>query len=235
MDLDNTKRYHSPWIEEDKDCIKYLDEKFHRYIRRYGREEQLFGAGDCMESFYIVKEGRVRITISSEQGGEFHTIIGKPGCFFGELPFIDGFPSDTNAIAIVPSKIYVLPHDVAKKTLAEDAYFNRLMITSLARKIRTLNNTIDLLINKDASDRVVAHLINLCYAHGKSCSDGIRINIKFTQEELASISNLSRVSVSNAMSSLFKQGIIKKINGFTVITDIDALEELNYHFCNSYY
>ena len=53
--------------------------------------------------------------------------------------------------------------------------------------------------------------------------EGYNLNIKFTHHEMASLTGLSRVSVSNIISDLSSRGILKKENGYLIVKDINAI------------
>ena len=49
------------------------------------------------------------------------------------------------------------------------------------------------------------------------------INITFTHQEIGELIGLSRVSVSNILSQMVKQGILKKKEGYYYVKDIEAI------------
>ena len=53
--------------------------------------------------------------------------------------------------------------------------------------------------------------------------EGRLINITFTHQEIGELIGLSRVSVSNILSQMVKQGILKKKEGYYYVKDIEAI------------
>ena len=50
--------------------------------------------------------------------------------------------------------------------------------------------------------------------------------MKFTHQEMANLTGLNRVTVSNIMSSLTTMGLISKVDGYMVIEDVNKLNSL---------
>ena len=81
--------HESPWIESTSDTLKYLDDLFYNYEQSYEKNQYLYHEGDKNNYVYIVKAGRLRYAKTSLDGNEYHIIIGKPGCFFGDISCFD--------------------------------------------------------------------------------------------------------------------------------------------------
>lgn len=57
----------------------------------------------------------------------------------------------------------------------------------------------------------------------KESDDTYRLQIKFTHQEMADLTGLSRVTVSNILSSMTCKGIIEKQDGYLIIKNLDAM------------
>jgi SulP family sulfate permease len=76
--------------------------------RLYRPDETVFKQGDVGDEIFLVRRGSIRILLPLE-GGKFHHLatIGQ-GDFFGELAFLDRGARSANAVAKVPTDLYVL-------------------------------------------------------------------------------------------------------------------------------
>lgn len=54
----------------------------------------------------------------------------------------------------------------------------------------------------------------------------IKLTITFTQQEMANLLGITRVSIANHIKDLIEQGYLEKEDKYYVITDIDGLFEL---------
>lgn len=91
------------------------------------------------------------------------------------------------------------------------------IIMLMARKMRIYSAQEIELSFSEAYTRICHALSYLSETYGVHTEDGIRINVKFTHQELADMVNASRVSVANVFSDLTRSGIIRKDGGHYII------------------
>lgn len=216
----------TPWIEENIFVLKQLESLFHPYTKQIEKDEVLFYEGDITRKVYIVKSGRLRYSVFSESGQEYHFMIGKPGSMFADVSCFDQKPESANLTTIVDSELYIVPKEVIMNEFMKNHAFQEIFMKSISKKYRLIESILSDYITEKASDRVIKQLINLSEAHGVSEGSEIKIDIIFTHEDLANITYLSRVSVSNIMSSLSKKGLICKKGSYIYIRNIASLKEL---------
>ena len=101
--------------------------------RRFEESEYLYTEKDTVNSFYVVLEGRVRISLKGEGG----TIaIHPPGEFTGALAILTGKGSRHRAQTTLPSRILEIPAESFQKVMSERPEVGEIFISTLARRIR---------------------------------------------------------------------------------------------------
>ncbi|HVT88932.1 MAG TPA: DUF1003 domain-containing protein [Tepidisphaeraceae bacterium] len=70
--------------------------------------QPLFWIGDDGDEFYIVRKGRIVLTIPDDDGRETTLAILEPGAFFGELSLLDGGPRTATARAMTDVELLSL-------------------------------------------------------------------------------------------------------------------------------
>jgi signal transduction histidine kinase len=101
--------------------------------RRYGEGEYLFTEKDTVNSFYVVLEGKVRISLTNE--GE--TIaLHPPGEFTGGLAILTGKGSRHRAQITAPSRILEINAGSFQRLLGERPEVGEVFISTLARRMR---------------------------------------------------------------------------------------------------
>lgn len=218
----------SPWIEgEHSPSVERLCTLCEAQQVHYKKESTIFHQDDSTSYIYLVKSGRVRLTLNSSDGRTFHVLIIKPGCLFGERAYLDGLPHDTDAEAIIDTDLYLISYDKLDRFLQNEPEFHQFLSLSMARKMLASIQVIDNLVMKNATALVATYLKYIANAHGENItSDKVRINIRFTHENIASITNLSRVTVSNIISDLIKTGYIIREGGNVYINSLSDLDDL---------
>jgi CRP/FNR family cyclic AMP-dependent transcriptional regulator len=181
---------------------------------------------DLSSNVYLIKKGRVRLSILHKNGSEQSLTILEEGCTFGELSIFDDLPYFGTVTTIVECEIFVIPNKIFKQMLLTDEEFATIITKSFVRKIRILSSLIEALSFKTSYSRVASYVFELVHSHSDFISGTYKLNIKFTQQEMADLTGLSRVSVSQIMNYMRENEIIKRSNGYLIITNIGKLQEM---------
>lgn len=215
---------HSPWIEA-KD-IDWGDLTEGLKLISYKKGEIIYHQEEQKPFVYLVKTGRVRLDVYSEAGNKRSLFVAGPGAMFGELSPIDQMPCFCDATAAVDSVVYLIPTPLFTQRMESDHQFAKNLLLLMARKTRLMTDAIKQLSFHSSTSRVAYALINLSIQYSLQRPDGsLRLTMKFTQQEMADITGLSRVSVSNIFIELMSEGILEKEEGFLVIRDKTRLYE----------
>ncbi len=112
------------------------------------RIESITDEVDVEEGRVLVREGRV--------GGEFFVVVSGtaaatrgdqplatfgPGAFFGEMALLDGRPRSATVVAQTPMRLLVLEPRSFARLIDETPTVARRMLTTLAERIRSLDET----------------------------------------------------------------------------------------------
>jgi len=76
--------------------------------RRLAKGEALFRKGAKGDALYIIKKGRIKISVSSHTGDEAVLAIFSASDFFGEMALLDGEPRSADAFALEPTELLLL-------------------------------------------------------------------------------------------------------------------------------
>ncbi len=97
----------------------------------------LFDVGDPGSSMYIVRSGRVRISIPGESGDEVTLATLGHGEFFGELALLDGQPRSARATVVdAETTVYRLERDEFSAFIATRPGTALAMLSATARRLR---------------------------------------------------------------------------------------------------
>lgn len=212
----------SPWIEMsyiDWTCITkgYTP-------KAYNKNEIIYNQYDDPDYVYLVKKGRVRLDIYGINGEIYSLFVAEAGTFLGEISPIDLLPNMCSATAATYSILYNIPKTRFIEELNTNYEFSLNILKMMAKKIRLITTQIKQLYFNDSNYRVCSALGNLVKQYSSQTSEGYhKLKIKFTHQEMANITGLSRVSVSNIMLKLTSEGIIDKQDGFIVIKNMSSL------------
>lgn len=167
--------------------------------RTFRSGEAIFHRDDPGQVLYVIKEGKVKICLISPDGQEMTlTVFGKGECF-GEFSLLDGLPRSADAIALERVECYTLQRDDFHRAILKTPQIAIQVLEVLSKRLRTTNDMVEDLIFLDVYGRVAKKLLELAETHGVKVEDGTLIEVRLTQQELASMVGASRESVNKVM------------------------------------
>ncbi len=237
MDLQNIDRkdhissdsnYMSPWLSMDTEDWKSLTSRSE--VRTYPKNSVIYHQGLITSFVYLVKEGRVRLDTYGRHGKKRSVYIADEGTCFGELSCLDGLPNYCTATTNTKTSLYLIPKELFIEEIPKNPSFAFSLLKSLSLKTRLITGLLEQMCFDDSHYRFYHSLMALIQLYGvKTKENTLKLTIKFTHQELADQTGLSRVSISNIFLSLASKGYIEKEDGFLVIKDFSALEKYLIH------
>ena len=178
-----------------------------RTISKYRKNQVVFSQGDLADSVFYIHDGKVKVTVISEQGKEaVVAILGKDefcgeGCLTGQLLRV------ATAVAMTECKIMKLEKGTIVRVLHDEPAFSEMFIAHLlVRTIRVEEDLIDQLFN--SSEKRLARALLLLANFGKEGRPE-PIIAKVSQETLAEMIGTTRSRVSQFMNKFRQLGFIK--------------------------
>jgi len=167
--------------------------------RTFRSGEVIFHRDDPGQVLYVIKEGKVKICLISPDGQEISLVVFGKGECFGELALLDGLPRSADAIAVEKAECYTLQRSDFHNAIMKNPKIAIQVLEVISKRLRNTNEQVEDLIFLDVYGRVAKKLLELSDAHGAKVEDGIRIEVRMTQQELASMVGASRESVNKVM------------------------------------
>jgi CRP/FNR family transcriptional regulator, cyclic AMP receptor protein len=176
-------------------------------ISKYQKDKIVFSQGDVADAVFYIQQGKVKLTVVSEQGKEAVIAILGPGHFFGE-GCLNGHPLRiATTRAVDESVITRLEKATMIATIHNEPDFSELFMTYLlSRSSRIEEDLIDQLFN--SSEKRLARLLLLLANFGKEGRPEPIVG-KFSQETLAEMIGTTRSRVSFFMNKFRKLGFIE--------------------------
>jgi CRP/FNR family transcriptional regulator, cyclic AMP receptor protein len=175
-------------------------------ILKFEKGQHVFKQGDVADAVFYIQNGRVKLTVVSEQGKEAVVGILEPGQFFGE-GCLNGHPLRiASTTAMEECVITLITKEAMIATLHNEPKFSELFIAYLlTRNSRVEEDLIDQLFN--SSERRLARLL-LLLAHFGTESTPQPILVNISQETLAEMIGTTRSRVSFFMNKFRRLGLI---------------------------
>jgi CRP/FNR family transcriptional regulator, cyclic AMP receptor protein len=176
-------------------------------ISKYRKDQIVFSQGQVADAIFYIQQGKVKLTVVSEQGKEAVVAILEPGQFFGE-GCLNGHPLRMGSTRAMDECVITrLEKATMIATIHNEPEFSELFMTYLlTRNSRIEEDLIDQLFN--SSEKRLARLLLLLANFGKEGKPEPIVG-KFSQETLAEMIGTTRSRVSFFMNKFRKLGFIE--------------------------
>mgnify|MGYP002633215879 FL=1 len=167
------------------------------------RGEMLYHRGDEVTSIYQIISGRVQFSVFSSTGKEIRYVHMVPGDCFGELSIFGGRPAHHDAEAEVDTVILKISAQDFHRLRKAFPEINEALLLFLARRVRTVYDTLDDAYLLDMPHRLGRRLWVLYRA---SLREELAGNITISHEDLAMMIGSSRQSVTGFLKGWEREG-----------------------------
>jgi CRP/FNR family transcriptional regulator, cyclic AMP receptor protein len=176
-------------------------------ISAYQKDQVVYSQGEPADEVFYIQEGKVKLTVVSEQGKEAVVAILEPGQFFGE-GCLNGHPLRiATTTALDDCVITCITKTAMIATLHSEPQFAELFMSHLLdRNSRIEEDLVDQLFN--SSEKRLARLLLLMANFGKHGKPEPIVG-KISQETLAEMIGTTRSRVSFFMNKFRKLGFIE--------------------------
>ena len=116
----------------------------------------LFRRGTPSTGFYLVREGRMQLSVSNSEGLVKVIEILSPGSAFGHAVMFLREPYPVDATALADTGLVFVPVGAVDRVLDEDPSMARIMLASMAKRLQSKIQDITMLSLQSATQRIVA-------------------------------------------------------------------------------
>jgi CRP/FNR family cyclic AMP-dependent transcriptional regulator len=195
-------------------------------VARHPAQTTIFQKGDQSPSMMAVVRGRVKICTYSAEGKELVLNIIDRGGVFGEIAVLDGRPRTADAVALDETDLLVLDRNKLLPILAAHPDLATRLIGVLCERLRQTSEHLEDAMLREAPSRLARGLLRLAGTFGRDETDGTRLDIKLSQQQLGNLIGASRESVNKHIVDWTRTGYLAMKSGCIVIRDREALEEI---------
>jgi CRP/FNR family cyclic AMP-dependent transcriptional regulator len=186
----------------------------------YRKRQIVYTAGDRSDSFFLIKEGGVKLTVVSQNGKEAVTGILDRGELFGsESLDVTPLPRVTSAVALCALQVLKVEPDAILELVRSSRQFCALLTASLVRQIAYLHHEMSDSLLYDTEQRLARTLVQVA-THNDQCIPNL------SQQELANMIGSTRQRVNEVMQRFRKLGLIYNSHGLRVHNSMRDFAEL---------
>lgn len=196
------------------DWDSYLTFGTRQFVKR---NQAIYSQGTCGDGFYYLEKGLVRIVSMNATGKERILNIVIPNQLLG-VQSLDQRQHFTTAIAVKDSVVYHFSCDTFKALLKEHPKLVPLFSRTVIHKMKILLDRINL--DTLTSEQKIALLLhNICYEFKN-------YEVPISQQDIASCTGLTRITVYKVLKQWQEDGIIAIMNRTYYVKKPDFLRNL---------
>jgi CRP/FNR family transcriptional regulator len=193
--------------------------------RRFESDTLLFQEGEAGDALYLLADGLVKLSKVDLGGHEKTLALLRPPEFFGEMALLGHANRSAAAVTLAPTTCYLLFRDDFQRLLAAYPTVSLNLTSTLAERLRGMDDEAQVLSYQDAQGRVAYVLLRL-YRDGVVELLDDRARARLTHQDLANLAGTSRETVTRALKALEAEGLIETRPREVDLLDVQGLEEV---------
>jgi CRP-like cAMP-binding protein len=190
---------------------------------RVPKNEEVFAQGAGARSFFVLVDGYVRATKTSEDGEEITVRYVSPGEIFGVAAAIglDYYPA--TAVAVVDATILRWPSAQWPILAAKYPVLASNALRSVGSRLQDAHRRVIELTSEEVERRIARTLLRLADQAGRQVERGIEIEIPLRRHDVAQLTGTTLHSVSRVLSVWEQNEFVSTDHQRIVLCDLDAL------------
>lgn len=190
----------------------------------YKKGEILIRSDEEPQGVFYLKSGLVRQYSISKDGDELTLNIYKPEAFFPLMNVFTKIPNTYYFEAITDVQVFKGNQEEVAEFLKKDPEVLQDLIVRLYRGMHGLLSRIEYLLSGSAYSKIIFTLLNFAYRFGEQ-KESKKVEITITHREIASLTGLTKETISRECSKLSENGLIENTKNHVVIRSLQKLED----------
>jgi CRP/FNR family cyclic AMP-dependent transcriptional regulator len=190
------------------------------------KREELFHKGDEGAQVYVVIRGKLKVLTTSDSGDDVVFSILGPGEVFGEIALLGGTPRTATVTAIDPCELLIIDRRDFLSFLRGHPEVAIKLLEVLAQRMKRVSEFVEDTLFLNLPLRLAKKLLSLARAYGRPHAEGLRLDLKLSQEEWGDLVGTTRESINKQLRAWTDEGLITIDRGYIVIHNRRELEKL---------
>ena len=193
-------------------------------LRHYRSGQKIIQEFDRGTELFVIVSGSVKVSTEDQEGREIIVSIGYPSDFFGEIALLDDDTRSATVTALESTTVIAIEKSDFLKFFTAYPEFALKLLAVMGRRIRQTDEKLMHMAFADSFAKIARTLLLIFEKEGIREKDGVPyINDRFTRQELASLSGVSRETVSRSLGAFIQAELIRVSNNRIYILNENKL------------
>lgn len=185
----------------------------------FDANETVFTKGSEGDELYVLGGGRVRLQLERKDGKTISLGTLSEGDMFGEVSVLDGSRRSATVKTTEPSEFLIIRRNDLFDLIHRSPDIAIKLFGVLTKRIRMTDELIEDTLAFDLPSKLAKELLGLAKAYGQNTSNGIRINVDFSESELAGIVGTTKQKLEEQLKEWQQESTIAVSGGYITIVD----------------
>ncbi len=177
-------------------------------FKNFRKDEVILWQDDTNYYMYLVMSGQVKVVQTSEDGTTIIRAIHAAGDSFGELSLLDCKTSPAEVVAMKATSVAIISKDNFMKLIHTHEKVLDNLLQMFCMRLRDSWERVQMVNFKNSMQRLIMLFQQLSVTNGEPVKEGTLLNIRLTHQTLASMTGLTRESVTRTLDILQKDKCI---------------------------
>lgn len=192
----------------------------------FPRKGIVYLPNDPGHSVYLLTSGRIRLYHVTAEGKETVLAFIDPGEIFGELSLFGQSQREEFAEAMEKSTVVRIPGDEMQQLMSDRPEIVLQVSRLMGLRRQRIERRLKALLFRSNRDRLVYLLLELAERYGQPSPEGVKIGIRLSHQEMASMIGSTRETVTVLLGELqYARSLIVKRRQI-ILTNLEQLADV---------
>lgn len=198
----------------------------HKVVNLYKKGQVIFHQGNPPFGLYCISTGKIKVTKVGNDGKESIVRLATGGDVLGHRSLFSNENYSASATALEDTTICFLDKKFIIKAIQDQPSIALNIIHKMSREMGMAEAKGAAMFQKNVRERLAELLLSLGKSYGVKASQGTKVDIKLTREEIASMIGTASETVIRTISEFKEEGIIKQEGKIIYLIDEEALLDI---------
>lgn len=197
--------------------------------RTVPKGEKVFEQGEKVKLFYLLLQGRLKVTQVTADGQQLIVRVVHPGDLFGFALAIGRTEYPGTPVAVIDSVVLAWPMHMMNDFLARNPTLAINAMQMIGQRLDQAHNRIREMSTQEVERRIAHTVIRLSQEAGIHEGADIRIDFPISRQDIAEMTGTTLHTVSRILSSWESKGLVKGGRQLLLVSNLSGLKRLAEH------
>lgn len=194
-----------------------------KVVTQYKKGETLFHQGTPTFGMYCIGSGKVKLSKLNEAGGETIFSIATSGELIGYQDHIQNPEYLTTGTVLENCTACFITNEYMHELLHTQPGVAVYLLQQTTKSMETVSSYGHASLHMNVKNRVASLLVTLGKHFGVKEGGKLKIDLRLTRQEMASMIGTASETMIRALSELKSQGVLEQQGNYILINDMDRL------------